>query len=45
MLLALDVNSEKRQKCIANINDTIAAEGKEVLGWRDVPARDEFIGV
>ncbi len=33
-----------RQACIAAFNQTVAAEGLAVLGWRDVPRNSEFLG-
>ncbi|MFW6256693.1 MAG: glutamate synthase large subunit [Bacillota bacterium] len=43
-MVFLPQEKDKRQKCIKKINRTVEKEGQQVLGWRRVPIKDDFIG-
>src|SRR5262245_24562520 len=43
-MLFLPRNPEERARCEAAVNRIVTEEGQEVLGWRDVPSRNETLG-
>ena len=40
----LPQHAESQRKCIALFEDTIRHEGQQLLGWRDVPVHNEYLG-
>jgi glutamate synthase (ferredoxin) len=43
-MLFLPMDSAQRKQCEAHIEQVIAQEGQALLGWRDVPMRNETLG-
>ncbi|RMH38321.1 MAG: glutamate synthase large subunit [Nitrospirae bacterium] len=44
-MIYLPRESKARHHCSALIESIVREEGQEFLGWRDVPAKEEYIGV
>ncbi|HWF34658.1 MAG TPA: glutamate synthase large subunit [Solirubrobacteraceae bacterium] len=43
-MLYLPTDAERRTEVEALVEDTIAAEGQRVLGWREVPVDERYVG-
>jgi glutamate synthase (NADPH) large chain len=44
-MLFLPQNDDSRRECVSALEELIAAEGQDLIGWRDVPVDNSGLGV